>query len=322
MAREDEATERKFNFESRLIDRRNEGRPDIRVVPAHDGIYTYDNRTGKQVGFEPFRSPKPITPDRSLSPMEVELNALDPKDPQYKAKSIEVARRYGTLQYTNQGDNPSSGSAPKPVRLTSTMLQNPDGSLVQVMTDPYDPEKPPIVRPLNSNLAKPATDASKDKRANLEQLLVIAKRVRDSAAQNSGAIGWWDSMVGKTREFTGGNPEAVTWMRTDVRDMASQLGLLRSGQAVSEQEAARLASLLPDTVKSESDFSAKAARFAAELEAIITRRYGPGGMGNGAASGANGVGPEIGSILTVQGKRYKVIGVNPQTGKPQVQVVP
>jgi hypothetical protein len=253
-----------------------------KVVPFSETQGLYDVRAGQQI-----RAPQPAAPktDYSRTPFEV---LIDPNaTPEQKA----IAERAMTLQYTNQGDQMRAGGtgASKPLRLNRQIFQNPNGTFVEILTDPYDPSAPPVRRELGGNIAKPLGDAALNAKAQTEgtvRMLTDLLTKFDTGQVNPNEVfGKWNELGYKARSsgwlpFLDAPDAAESDVRTDLANFNNELTKLRSGAAVSAQEWARLSRELPIAGMAPEEVVNRIRRVVERLRRIYVLRYGPNGVGD------------------------------------------
>lgn len=277
----------------RLGIQRDFATPRTTNIEGHDGIYTID-QTGKNVAFTPFRTPPAEKTggssdfERMLDRRKAAWQAANPgrqltPDIEYQL-GLDVRKEFNTVD-----DRPPTPRVPRYSRST---FQNPDGSLVEVVSDMTDPNVPVVVRPLPGGVQRPDNAAARDQRASMQGSLAMVKAMLDqfdtgqvdpnsvfgkynSAVYSLRASGWVPGMA-PPQEFE-------TQIRTDIANINNELTKMRSGAAVSASEWSRLKNELPLPGMQPDEVVRRLRAYHTRLNRIFSLRYGPNGRGDAAA---------------------------------------
>lgn len=212
---------------------------------------------------------------------QTEFETYMSADPATRAR-MEADRRRWTSLDDRPRESGGGGGEGKPVRLTRSILQQPDGSMVEVLTNPYDPAEPAVIRPLGKGLDKPMGGAEKDKLAEFQNLIASAESAQQVLATTPEATGPFNNFLYGLRRYgiLGQNDPQVVTARADISRAASDMLHRLSGAAISPMEMKRLERSIPTNFnENHAEFMAKVNAFVTALKRTHQLRYGPGGRG-------------------------------------------
>lgn len=206
-------------------------------------------------------------------------------DPNATPEQRQVAHHFLTLRATNQGDTPRMTSGGFGPRYQRQIFQNPDGSFVEISTNPYDISEPPSRRQLGGDIQKPLNEGAKNARKDMQALIEEMTRIEGMLPEYPEATGPVDSLGYKLKSWGLGEApsEEVIQIRTGLYDTINQRLHDLSGAAISAQEYARLRQSLPMPNDRDEIVTVKLNEFNRRLKRVFQLRYGPNGVGDAAA---------------------------------------